>query len=150
MKVLLTQSRVIAAAFTLIELLVSLTVLVLLVTILASLLRSAQDVLVRTTGQIQKFQDAREAFESVTRRLSQVTLNTYWDYDNPNRPTKYIRQSELRFLSGDAPTIINGAGNVDPAVSPGHAIFFQAPLGGVNDRTDYSGREALSLSNSTK
>ena len=108
-------------AFTLVELLVSMTVLIILVGILASLLHASQSLLASTTSQIQKFQEAREAFEVVTRRLSQATLNTYLDYFDQSGnartaantstfvPFQYGRQSELRFISGDARTLLTGS-----------------------------------------
>ena len=142
-------------AFTLVELLVSLTVLVILVGVLASLLRTSQSMLTSTTSQIQKFQDVRDAFDSVTRRLSQATLNTYLDYFNSSNqaitptnaasfvPSQYGRQSELRFFSGSAPASITATAPAGYTVVPGDAVFFQAPLGNVTDRADYAGRDTL-------
>ncbi len=34
----------------------------------------------RMRSRIDTFQEARAGFETVTRRLSQAMLNTYWDY----------------------------------------------------------------------
>ena len=34
----------------------------------------------------------------MSQKLSQATLNTYWDYDNPVIPTVYERQSDMQFL----------------------------------------------------
>ncbi len=88
----------------------------------------------RTAGRIEQFGNARTAFESIERRLSQATLNTYWNYDDPITPTAYQRQSELRFVSGPATSILSGVSQVnDPT---GHAVFFQAPLGLVETPPD--------------
>jgi len=106
-------------AFTLVELLVSMAILTLLVLILLSITDATRKTWTYTNSKIEQFRDAREAFETITRRLSQATLNTYWDYDNPADPKNYVRQSELRFLSG--PDLV--------PESPTHAVFFQAPLG---------------------
>jgi uncharacterized protein (TIGR02599 family) len=70
-------------------------------------------------------------------------LNTYWDYDDPANPKKYLRQSELRFISGtmSGPT----SGTAKPLITnktprrPTHGVFFQVPLGMVDDRINFSG-----------
>jgi uncharacterized protein (TIGR02599 family) len=118
-------------AFTIVEMLVSLAILALLLTVMVSVTEATRRTWSYTSGQIEEFRDAREAFESITQRLSQATLNTYWDYDNPTSPTKYQRQSELRFISGQAsslcPPMTDLDGNSVQTVT--HANFFQAPLG---------------------
>ena len=122
-----------SGGFTLVEVLVSTALISVILLVLASMTDAARRTWSYTTGRVEQFRDAREAFESITRKLGQATLNTYWDYDSVTAPTKYLRQSELRFISGNAATLIGGAGS-----HPGHAMFFQAPLGYVNDQT-YSG-----------
>lgn len=126
------------AAFTLVELLVSMAVLTVLMLILLSMTSATQKTWTYTTGKVEQFREAREAFESLTRRLSQATLNTYWDYDNPTTPTKYLRQSELRFISG--PGLAGSATTTPPR--PTHSIFFQAPLG-FTDNSTYASLENL-------
>jgi len=115
---------------------VSIAILAILLVVLASMTDATRKTWSSTSGRIEEFRDAREAFESITRRLSQATLNTYWDYNNLSAPTQYIRQSELRFLSGNAATI-TGTNN-----TPTHAVFFQAPLGFVTN-TAYSNLHSL-------
>ena len=83
-----------------------------------------------TSAKVEQFQDARVAFEAMTRRLSQATLNTFWDYDNPTQPTRYIRAAELRFRSGPMKNLTGGAGL--GGLQPGHGVFFQAPIGLVD------------------
>ena len=90
--------------------------------------------------KIQSFQEARAGFDSMTRRLGQATLNTYWDYLDASGlartgstastfvPATYARQSELHFICGDAATLLAKAAPLVPNVVT-HAIFFQAPLG---------------------
>lgn len=128
-------------AFTLIEMLVATAILAVIVVMLASVTNQASALWRRTTGKISQFREARAAFEAMTTRLSQATLNTYWDYDAPAAPTKYERRSELRFISG----IANGAANsaddvlgkpVAPAAWVTHCVFFQAPLG-VTDTAQF-------------
>jgi len=114
-------------AFTLVEILVCLVALLLIVVLVASMASMTSSIWHRTVGTVGQFRAAQDAFESITRRLSQATLNTYWDYDNPSAPTKYIRQSELRFISGSG---IAGSGTATPP-RPTHSIFFQAPMGFV-------------------
>ena len=124
-------------AFTLVELLVSMVIVVLLLLILVSITDQTRRTWTYTTSKVEQFRDSREAFESITRRISQATLNTYWDYDNPTTPKNYLRQSELRFISGSA-NALTGATN-----RPTHAVFFQAPLGFVQDTTTYAGINQL-------
>jgi len=133
-------------AFTLVEVIVCLAILLLIMVIVASMVSQTSTLWKHTVGRVEQFREARDGFEAITRRLSQATLNTYWDYDNPNQPTKYIRQSELRFISG--PQIV-GTNNSTPP-RPTDAVFFQAPLGFVvkssaNDTTfqNYQGMENL-------
>ena len=115
--------------FTLVEVLVSMAVLSLLLLALVSITSSTQKIWSNTTGKVSEFQDAREAFEALTRRVSQVTLNTYSDYVYANGsavPSGYTRQSELRYINGPASSLITAS---YAAKCPGHAVFFQAPLG---------------------
>jgi uncharacterized protein (TIGR02599 family) len=117
------QSR----GFTLVELLVAMFVLALLSVGLASLTQMIARTWSSSVTRIEQFREAREGFETITRRLAPATLNTYWDYQRnaAGDPEKYIRQSELRFISG--PALAGNAGASPPR--PGHAIFFQAPAG---------------------
>jgi uncharacterized protein (TIGR02599 family) len=69
----------------------------------------------RAEAKIDQFAAARAGFERLTATLSQATLNTYWDYDNPAAPTRYVRKSDLHFLIESAPR-------------GGQAVYFQAPL----------------------
>lgn len=117
--------------FTLIELLVSVAILALLLLIIASIIDATRRTWGYASGRIEEFRGAREAFESITSKLSQATLNPYWDYNDPNNPTSYSRQSELRFRSGPASAMLS-----DPAART-HGVFFTAPLGYVNN-TNYA------------
>jgi len=107
-----------------------------------------------TSGKIGTFQNARGAFDTMTQTLSQATLNTYYDYYDANgvrntaggstsfTPSIYGRFSELHFLSGPASKLLSGVSRKDssgtkayPAVTSGHAVFFQAPIGYTQDTT---------------
>lgn len=109
-------------------------VLSLLLVLLAQALSGTQDVMVRARARSGQFQEARNAFDTLTRRLSQATLNAYWDYDDPFQPTRYVRQSGLHFVSGP---VASPAAPLLPDLTTacGHAVFFTAPLG-------YAGTEA--------
>ncbi len=133
-----------APGFTLVEVLVSMVIIILLLFVLVSITNSTAKTWVYTTSRIGEFREAREGFEAITRRLSQADLNSYWDYQYPNndssqQPTAYIRQSELRFISGDTVTLGISTNR------PTHAVFFQAPLGYVNNNTSY--QELVNLIN---
>ena len=119
------------AGFTLIEVLVSAGIVVVLMVVLLGMTDQTQRMVRSTSAKVEQFQEARVAFESMTRHLSQATLNTFWDYDNPTKPTKYIRAAELRFRSDSMKNLTGGTGpNGNP--QPSHGVFFQAPLGVVD------------------
>lgn len=123
--------------FTLVELLVSIVVVTVLMLVFATLTDRTANIWRSTRGKVSQFQQARDAFETITRTLSQATLNTYLDYydesgarrDQTNaaafKPGRYGRYSELRFQSGPASTLLQRT----PEQAPGHAVFFYAPLG---------------------
>lgn len=130
------------SAFTLVELLVSTAIVALLLVILLSVTSQVTAGWRHTSGRAEQFRQARESFDAISRRLGQATLNTYWDYNDPASPTNYVRQSELRFISGATETIAGAA----PASRrwPGHGIFFQSPLGASEPgQTNLSGLNSL-------
>ena len=113
-------------AFTLIEVLVAATILIVMVGFMLAVADQSARIMRSTSGKIEQFRQARQGFERMTTRLSQATLNTYWDYNNATTPTRYERRSELRFLSGSASTLLGSSGTLQ---RPGHCVFFNAPLG---------------------
>ncbi|GAT32258.1 Verru_Chthon cassette protein C [Terrimicrobium sacchariphilum] len=119
------------------EVLISVAVISLLVVILASITDLTRKVWLRTSAKVEQFRAAREAFDTITRRLAEATLNTYWDYDNPANPQRYIRQSELRFLSGPMDKIAGAAPSGKTWST--HGIFFQSPAGLVNPNATVDG-----------
>ena len=126
-----TQHR--SDGFTLVEVLVAAGIIVVIMAILLGMTDQTQRLVRATSSKVEQFQEARVAFESMTRRLSQATLNTFWDYvyDSNGKPTGYERKAELRFRSGPMKTITGSSGTE----WPGHGVFFQAPLGMVTDNT---------------
>ncbi len=126
-------------AFTLVELMVSLAIVILLLLMLVQMTSQTSKTWRYTTSKVEQFREAQMAFETMTRRIGQATLNTYWDYkftDPVKRvgPTAYIRQSELRFVCGNMQNALGGAIALDPTnppLRPTHGLFFQAPLGYV-------------------
>ena len=121
-----------ASAFTLVEVLVSSAILVVILGFMLTVSDQTSRIMRSTTGKVEQFREARAGFERITTRLSQATLNTYWDYDNPTAPTRYERRSELRFRSGDAQALL---GNNGTKSRLGHCVFFNAPLGLVETDT---------------
>jgi uncharacterized protein (TIGR02599 family) len=119
----------------LIEMLVSVVVLLFIMAVVLSITSQTGKIWQSTTAKIGAFEEARIAFESMTRTISQATLNTYYDYDNSAAPTTYIRQSQLHFICGPASSLVpstlkNWSGQAATAATrPTHAIFFQAPTG---------------------
>jgi uncharacterized protein (TIGR02599 family) len=144
-----------SSGFTLIEMLVATAVIALILVMLASMADQTQRLVRSTSGKVEQFQEARVAFESMTRRLSQATLSTYWDYAYRTEyqtvagrqtavrvPDRYQRASELRFRSGPMAELTRGRGP-NGAHQPMHGIFFQAPNGFVADPARYGSLDHL-------
>ncbi|MCX6962628.1 MAG: prepilin-type N-terminal cleavage/methylation domain-containing protein [Verrucomicrobia bacterium] len=110
--------------FSLVEVLVASAILGVLVILLSSATGSLLNTLRNAHSKIDQYSAARAGFEQILSTLSQATLNTYWDYDNPANPNNYVRKSDLHLLI--APSTM------------GHAVFFQAPLS-RNGNTTSSG-----------
>lgn len=104
-------------AFSILEMLVAMTILALLLGLMVSVLNQTTSTIQRSTAQADAFAGARSAFDSLAKRLSQASLNTYWDYDNAATPTRYLRQSDLHFLIRQ--------NTQNPGC--GQELFFQAP-----------------------
>lgn len=125
--------------FTLVELLLSMTILSVLMLVVVNVIGIVQQQWVRSNSRVSAFREARMAFDLMARNLSQATLNTYWANEvdplgmdaagqQRTKAKNYVRQSELQFVSGRTSNLlVAAAGNVNSY--PGHAIFFQAPLG---------------------
>ena len=133
-KLCFSKSR---AAFTILEVMVASAVFIMLLGLLMSTISQTSTVTRRATEKVSAFQGARSAFELLTSKLSQATMNSYWDYDSPTTPTKYIRKSELHFIVGPA-----GQDSLPGTSGTGQAVFFQAP-GGVTGDATYSGMDNL-------
>ena len=114
---------VVRRGFTILELLVATTVLSLILVVMLSLITQTSNVWRASSARLDAFQSARRGFETLTRSLEQATLNTYWDYDNPNNPVDYKRKSELHFLVAGA-----GTNGLPGTAGTGQAVFFQAPV----------------------
>lgn len=84
--------------FTLIEMMAAMAVLIILLAIIVGVTNSVSATVRRSTAGIDALAGARTGFDLLNRTLSKATLNTYWEYDNPLDPTRYLRQSDLQFL----------------------------------------------------
>ena len=127
--------------FTLLELMVSMSVLAVIMALVFQMLGSTQKAWAASKARTSVFREAREAFESMTRTISQATLNTYWDYKRSGAngiPTSYDKKSDLHFVCAPTTELIGGGG----ANLPGHAVFFQAP-GGFTLEREHQGLSEL-------
>lgn len=133
----ISSPRRAGAGFTLIELMVSVTFLVILMLVVSQVIGIVQRSWVRTNSRVSQFREARRAFDVISRNLSQATLNTYWKTELTQVTTdklgqgvkssqEYQRTSELQFVCGPTSDVLSGATGQN---FPGHAVFFQAPLG---------------------
>lgn len=128
-----------AAAFTLVELMISITILVILMLVVTQVIGIVQRNWVRANSRVAQFREARIAFDTLTRNISQATLNTYWENEfdplrtdaagqKVSKAKNYVRRSELQFVCGPTPQVLSAASGSSENY-PGHAVFFQAPLG---------------------
>jgi len=123
-----------APGFTILEMLVAMVIFLLLMGILLSVVNQSGNVWQKARDRVDSHQSARFAFDLVTRTLSQSTLNVQGSYDNPSKPTTFIRRSDLHFVIDPPPGEKFGQGN---------AIFFQAPAGRTADFARYGGVAGL-------
>jgi uncharacterized protein (TIGR02599 family) len=115
----------------------------LLMTTTSELSRGVQNV----SSNLEAYQGARTALDSVSRALTVATLNTFWDYYNAEnqprtsanaasfQPERYGRQSDLHFLA------TSSAKNFPLPVgmeTVSHALFFQVPYGYPGGRNPQS------------
>lgn len=125
--------------FTLVELMISITILVILMLVVTQVIGIVQRNWVRSNARVSQFREARIAFDTLTRNLGQATLNTYWESASDpfrtdaagqqvTRARANLRQSELQFVCGPTTRLLTSAAGSKENY-PGHAVFFQAPLG---------------------
>ena len=128
--------------FTLVELLVSTALIAGIMLLLLGTVDQTHRVWQRSKSKTEQFQSARAAFDAMTRRLSQATLNTYWKAHEASIATsadkadfKFRRQSELQFVTGPTARFFGASpklANINDPIDenyPGHSMFFAAPLG---------------------
>jgi uncharacterized protein (TIGR02599 family) len=139
--------------FTLVEVLVSLAVLAVLLTIIAQVLGQVQKVWSAANSRVAQFREARRAMDRISTNLGQATLHTYLQhyyggadpFAPPSKslnvaPQGYVRYSELQFICGPASALLGGSTN-----TAGHAVFFQAPLGGATNAVAGTGSAFVNL-----
>lgn len=128
--------------FTLVELLVSTTLIAGIMLLLLGTVDQTQRVYQRSVSKTTQFQAARAAFDAMSRRLSQATLNTYWKAHEASiaqsadkAEFKFRRQSDLQFVSGPTKRFFEvnpSLANINSPISenyPGDSVFFSAPIG---------------------
>lgn len=138
-------------AFTLVELMISMVVLAMILVVATSVMSETQKTWLQASARSEQFRDARLAFEQITQNLRQATLNTYMTYkyndgttptvpqNKRQAPEKYMRHSELQFVTGKAGTVL---GTGDASEIPGHSVFFQGAVG-VTQRDGYESLDRL-------
>ncbi len=121
--------------FTLIEMLVSIAILSLLIVTLTSILSGSLSSWQSAEARFSQFRESQAAFESMTQRLQSAILEPYLDYEYPGgnkakTPLRYVRESNLHFVSGPVDGGVGGApllpGSPDATT---HAIFFHGAFG---------------------
>lgn len=128
------------SGFTLIEVLVSTAVIALIAVLLLGVVGNTQKSWGYAKGRLEEFREASRAFDTMTRSLSEATLNVRMEYDDPTNPSCMVRRSDLRFLSGPNNSVFSGSA---AAALPGMSVFFQSPSGFSTNATNACLRNAL-------
>lgn len=139
-----SRRRPAGRGFSLIELMVATTVLSMLLIMVFQMMRGMQTTWKRVRQDVGEFKEARQAFEEISRRVSQSTLNTYFSYRYDEQTVQGVRlrmgreiipQSELHFVCGPAEELgITAKNSRQIGQRYSHAIFFQAPFGFCIDK----------------
>ena len=133
------RSRAGAAAFTLVEVLVSMAILLMMLLIMTQVISTTQKTWHAASARLTQFREARIAFDTITRGLSQATLNPYRDFNYGSGtpglppgtspllpPIGFMRWADLGIHMDIASNVFTNFGSSN---MPGHAVIFQAPLG---------------------
>ena len=121
--------RLSARAFTLIEVLVSLVILLLVLSTLMQFMTDL-DRAWKSAGA-DPFAEAENAFETISDRVAQATLEPYQDYADATgnfgtgHPDHPARRSDLAFVCGPSSNWLAGTGRT----TTGDSLFFLAPQG---------------------
>jgi uncharacterized protein (TIGR02599 family) len=117
--------------FTLIEMLTGIVVAAILVGMMLTMTSLVSTTVRTADNKMDAFQSAQAGFDLMTQKLSDATLNTYYDYDVPAAPKTYIRRSDLHFFIAQNASLnaIFPAANADS----GQSVFFQVPAGYSNN-----------------
>lgn len=135
--------RRLQAGTTLVELLVAMVVALIMIAIMFAVFNQAS-ITVRTAGSIMDaYQSAQAGFDIMTQRLSDATLNTYYDYDSATAPTTYLRHSDLHFYIGKNNNTYVSTLSPAANANSGFSIYFQAPEGYSNGTGTYSNTPGL-------
>jgi uncharacterized protein (TIGR02599 family) len=124
----------------LVELLVGMAISVILITVMLAVMTQISSSVRTADSKIDSFRSAQSGFDLMTQRLSDATLNTYYDYDSETAPTTYMRRSDLHFLieqNANLTTLFPSAN-----AHSGQSVFFQASTGYSNSST-YSNTPGL-------
>ena len=130
------------SGFTLVEMLVGLAVSVILVGLTLTVLSHVSSTVRNADSSIDAFQSAEAGFDIMTQKLSDATLNTYYDYDNPNLPTRYLRRSDLHFFVVQNSVLDSAVTSGTANPNSGESVFFQVPAGYSNN-TAYANTQGL-------
>jgi uncharacterized protein (TIGR02599 family) len=118
------------AGFTILELLVATGIMLAIMGVLVGIVSQTADGTRAARSRVDQFGQAQRAFEMLTQRIGQATLNSYWDsYSVSSTVRRYQRRSELRFVCGPMQCGANRLDAQSQRVRPGHGVFFQTTSG---------------------
>ncbi len=124
--------------FSLVEMMTAVAIFSMVMSMVFQMLERTTTTFKVTKDSVSEFKDARNAFEAITRKLSQASLNTYWTIETSKAlgagkvpvAQQFRRMSEMHFVSGPVDKILgqeNAPAGAGARIS--HCLFFQSPSG---------------------
>ena len=111
----LHQESETAGGFSLLELLTALTLFAIVLGLLFGMIQNSQKAWGHASSQLEQFEEARGAFETISRRLTDAVLNPYWGYDFPDGDTS---KSPIGFFAPVRAAFHQRPGPGDPVAIP--------------------------------
>jgi uncharacterized protein (TIGR02599 family) len=108
---------------TLLEVLLSSIILSIVLLCIAAAISTIQSTWVQLRAKTDPFRTTRLALDTMSRRLSEATLQQRWETSLKNGSLYQVPQSDLHFVCGPAGELLSGGRYL------GHAVFFQTTRG---------------------
>lgn len=108
---------------TLLEVLLSTIILSIVLLCIAAAISTIQSSWVKVRAKSDPYRSSRLALDTLSRRVSEATLQQRWEMTQKGSSLHYLPQSDLHFICGPASKLLSGGRYL------GHAVFFQTTRG---------------------